>query len=119
MGRRGCTRCDGEQGAYAVNCLDADPAVAFVTVRYQSKVLQNASLRILSMALLAISFALVGFVPLIALGVLGTFPPSGRCCSREESSSTEGADVSLRRSFWNSNQGVAMTEHRTESHDFV
>jgi hypothetical protein len=44
-------------------------AVAFVTVRYRSKVLQNASLRNLSMALLAISFALVGFVSLMGVFV--------------------------------------------------
>src|SRR3972149_6003706 len=44
-------------------------AVAFVAVRYRSRVLQNSSLRSLSMALLAISFALVAFVSLMGLFV--------------------------------------------------
>ena len=44
-------------------------AVAFVAVRYRSRVLQNASLRSLSMALLAISFALVAFVSLMGVFV--------------------------------------------------
>jgi hypothetical protein len=44
-------------------------AVAFVAVRYRSAVLQNASLRNVSMALLAISLALVGFVSLIGVFV--------------------------------------------------
>ena len=44
-------------------------AVAFVAVRYRSAVLQNSSLRNLSMALLAISFALVAFVSLMGMFV--------------------------------------------------
>ena len=44
-------------------------AVAFVAVRYRSTVLQIPSLRRLSMALLAISFALVGFVSLMGMFV--------------------------------------------------
>ena len=44
-------------------------AVAFVAVRYRSRVLQNSSLRSLSMALLAISFALVAFVSLMGMFV--------------------------------------------------
>jgi hypothetical protein len=44
-------------------------AVGFVAVRYRSRVLQNASLRSLSMALLAISFALVAFVSLMGMFV--------------------------------------------------
>jgi hypothetical protein len=44
-------------------------AVAFVAVRYRSTVLQNQSLRGLSLALLAISFALVAFVSLMGVFV--------------------------------------------------
>ena len=44
-------------------------AVAFVTIRYRSTVLQNPSLRGLSMALLAIAFALVAFVSLMGMFV--------------------------------------------------
>ena len=44
-------------------------AVAFVAVRYRSRVLQNSSVRNLSMALLAISFALVAFVSLMGVFV--------------------------------------------------
>ena len=44
-------------------------AVAFIVVRYRSRVLQNSSLRSLSMALLAISFALVAFVSLMGMFV--------------------------------------------------
>ena len=44
-------------------------AGAFVAVRYRSRVLQNSSLRSLSMALLAISFALVAFVSLMGMFV--------------------------------------------------
>jgi len=44
-------------------------AVAFVAVRYRSRVLQISSLRSLSMALLAISFALVAFVSLMGMFV--------------------------------------------------
>jgi hypothetical protein len=44
-------------------------AVAFVAVSYRSRVLQNSSLRSLSMALLAISFALVAFVSLMGVFV--------------------------------------------------
>jgi hypothetical protein len=42
-------------------------AVAFVALRYRSTMLQNPSLRSLSMALLAISFALVAFVSLMGV----------------------------------------------------
>lgn len=44
-------------------------AVAFVAVRYRSRVLQNSSLRNLSMVLLSISFALVAFVSLMGVFV--------------------------------------------------
>jgi hypothetical protein len=44
-------------------------AVAFVAVRYRSRLLRNSSLRRLSMALLAISLALVAFVSLMGMFV--------------------------------------------------
>jgi hypothetical protein len=44
-------------------------AVAFVTVRYRSRVLQDSSLRSLSMALLAVSLGLVAFVSLLGVFV--------------------------------------------------
>lgn len=44
-------------------------AVAFVVARYRSRVLQNPSLRSLSMTLLAIAFALVAFVSLMGVFV--------------------------------------------------
>jgi hypothetical protein len=44
-------------------------AVAFVTVRYRSRVLHNPSLRGVAMMLLAISFALVAFVSLMGVFV--------------------------------------------------
>jgi hypothetical protein len=44
-------------------------SVAFVAVRYRSSVLDSASLRRMSMALLAISFALVAFVSLMGVFV--------------------------------------------------
>jgi hypothetical protein len=44
-------------------------AVAFVAVRYRSRMLQNSSLRTLSMALLVISLALVAFVSLMGVFV--------------------------------------------------
>jgi hypothetical protein len=44
-------------------------AVAFVAVRYRSRVLEDPSLRNLSAALLAISFALVAFVSLMGVFV--------------------------------------------------
>jgi len=44
-------------------------AVAFVAVRYRSRLLQSPSLRNMAMALLAISFALVGFVSLMGVFV--------------------------------------------------
>jgi uncharacterized membrane protein len=44
-------------------------AVAFVAVRYRSTMLQDSSLRRLSMALLAIAFALVAFVSLLGVFV--------------------------------------------------
>jgi hypothetical protein len=44
-------------------------AVAFVGVRYRSRVLQSSSLRGLSMALLGISFALVAFIALMGVFV--------------------------------------------------
>ena len=44
-------------------------AVAFVAVRYRSGLLRHSSLRGLSMALLAISFALVAFVSLMGMFV--------------------------------------------------
>jgi hypothetical protein len=44
-------------------------AVAFVTVRYRSRVLQNSSMRRLLMALLALAFALVVFVALMGVFV--------------------------------------------------
>jgi hypothetical protein len=42
-------------------------AVAFVAVRYRSRMLQHPSLRSMSMALLGISFALVAFVSLMGV----------------------------------------------------
>jgi hypothetical protein len=44
-------------------------AVAFVAIRYRSKMLQDPSLRRLSMALLAVSFALVSFVSMMGMFV--------------------------------------------------
>jgi hypothetical protein len=44
-------------------------AVAFVAVRYRSRVLHNASLRKMAISLLAISFALVAFVSLMGVFV--------------------------------------------------
>jgi hypothetical protein len=44
-------------------------AVAFVAVRYRSSMLQHSTLRRLSMALLAIAFALVAFVSLLGVFV--------------------------------------------------
>ncbi len=44
-------------------------AVAFVAVRYRSRVLQNPSLRRMAMALLAISLALTAFVSLMGVFV--------------------------------------------------
>ena len=44
-------------------------AVAFVVARYRSRVIQNSALRSMSMALLAISFALVAFVSLMGVFV--------------------------------------------------
>jgi hypothetical protein len=44
-------------------------AVAFVAVRYRSRVLQTPSLRTLSITLLAVSFALVAFVSVMGMFV--------------------------------------------------
>lgn len=44
-------------------------AVAFVAVRYRSRVLEDASLRNMAMALLAMAFALVAFVSLMGVFV--------------------------------------------------
>ena len=67
--RRGCTRLPWRAGAYAVDRLDADRGGRVRRRALPVEVLQNSSLRSLSMALLAISFALVAFVSLMGMFV--------------------------------------------------
>jgi hypothetical protein len=52
-----------------LDCLDSCEAVAFVAVRYKSRVVADASLRNMAIILLGISFALVAFVSLLGVFV--------------------------------------------------